>query len=277
MPSELLFAINHITCPRLRYDELLQLAGALGCQAVQLRNDLGRPLFDGDAPALVKQKLDDAGLRLLSLAEVKRFNDTHGDRVEQAKRLIDIAVACGAEAVSLIPTNDADFQPDANRRRDNLKAILEQLAGPIADAGLRGMVEPLGFSISSLRSKAEAVAVIDELDLWQVYRLVHDSFHHYLAGEANVYPQHTGILEISGVVDHSVGADRLADGHRVLVTADDRLQNVEQIRALLDGGYAGCVSYECFASSVQTLADPAPALKNSMAYIRQAIEQSSRQ
>jgi 2-keto-myo-inositol isomerase len=271
MSSEISFAINHITCPTLPYDELIELAEALGCAAVQFRNDLNRPLFEGDSPALVKQKLDDAGLRMLSLAEVKRFNDSAAERIEQGKRLIDIAVRCGAEGVSLIPANDAAFQPDAHQRRANLTAILEALADPLADAGLRGMVEPLGFSISSLRTKAEAVAVIDALDLWNTYRLVHDTFHHYLAGEQRYYPQHTGILEISGVVDPNVSVEQMGDEHRILVTEDDRIQNIEQIRAMLKSGYSGCVSYECFAPSVHRLTDPKTALSQSMQYIRQML------
>ena len=238
MSNALSFSINHITCPSLRYDELIELAKSLNCTAIQLRNDLGRPLFEGDSPALVKQKLDDAGLRLLSLAEIKRFNDTEAERIDQAKRLVETAVACGAEGVSLIPTNDAAFQPTQQQRIDNLKAILATLAAPIADAGLYGMVEPLGFSISSLRTKEEAVSVINELDLWSTYRLVHDTFHHYLAGEQRYYPDHTGILEISGVVDPTVTADQMTDGHRILVTAEDRIHNIEQIQALLTASSA---------------------------------------
>lgn len=271
MAIEVSFAVNHMTFPRLRYDELILMAAKLGCAAVQFRNDLGRPLFEGDDPALVKQKLSDAGLRMLSLAEVKRFNDTAATRLEEAKRLIEIAVACGAEGISLIPTNDAAFQPDRQQRLDNLRSILETLAGPIGDAGLFGMVEPLGFGISSLRTKEEAVAVIDALDLWGTYRLVHDTFHHFLSGEQQYYPERTGILEISGVVDPHVSVDEMADGHRILVDGRDRIQNIEQVRTMLQSGYTGCVSYECFASSVHEIADPATALKESMDHIRWAL------
>ena len=271
MSTEISFAINHMTFPRLRYDELIKLAVKLGCKAVQFRNDLGRPLFEGDDPRQVRQMLEDNGLRMLSLAEVKRFNDTLPERVEQAKQLIEIAVACGAEGISLIPCNDAAFQPDPQQRRNNLRSILNALHGPIVDAGLKGMVEPLGFGISSLRTKEEAVAVIDELDMWGTYRLVHDTFHHYLSGEQRYYPAQTGIVEVSGVVDPTLNAEQMGDEHRILVDAHDRIQNVEQVRTLLKQGYSGCVSYECFARSVHETADPAAALQASLDYIRGVV------
>ncbi|MGO4139887.1 hypothetical protein ACEQ6A_36365, partial [Rhizobium brockwellii] len=50
--------------------------------------------------------------------------------------------------------------------------------------GIIGLVEPLGFEICSLRSKTEAAEEIRELGAESTFRLVHDTFHHHLAGEA---------------------------------------------------------------------------------------------
>ncbi len=51
----------------------------------------------------------------------------------------------------------------------------------------------------------------------------------------------------------------------------DRLDNLGQIRALLAGGYAGPFSFEPFSPNVHTLADPAAALADSMAFIRAGV------
>ena len=45
--------LNHMTVPIVATQHLLQLASALGCAGVELRNDLGRPLFDDDDPATI--------------------------------------------------------------------------------------------------------------------------------------------------------------------------------------------------------------------------------
>ena len=46
-------ALNHVTAPNLGWRELLDLAKRIGCSGVELRNDLDRPLFDGDDPEVV--------------------------------------------------------------------------------------------------------------------------------------------------------------------------------------------------------------------------------
>ena len=59
---------------------------------------------------------------------------------------------------------------------------------------------------------------------------MHDTFHHHLAGETEFFPERTGIVHISGVVDPDVAVDDMLDPHRVLVDDADRLENVPQIR-----------------------------------------------
>jgi 2-keto-myo-inositol isomerase len=69
------FALNQMTVARLGYAALLDLAAGLGCVGVEVRNDLPQPLFDGIDPATAGAMARDRGLRILAVAEVKRFND----------------------------------------------------------------------------------------------------------------------------------------------------------------------------------------------------------
>jgi 2-keto-myo-inositol isomerase len=102
------------------------------------------------------------------------------------------------------------------------------------------------------------------------YFMVHDTFHHALAGFGPIYPDLTGIVHVSGVKD-MIALDDMRDPHRVLVDADDVLGNVAQLRALRAAGYAGPVSYEPFAPSVHALTDARPALTASMNFIRAGL------
>jgi 2-keto-myo-inositol isomerase len=140
------------------------------------------------------------------------------------------------------------------------------LAPLLEDHGLTGLVEPLGFAESSLRFKREAVAAIDELGA-SSFRLVHDTFHHAVAGEEDIFPARTGLVHISGVDDPALPLRSLRDGHRVLVGPRDRLGTAGQLRRLLDGGYGGYVSFEPFAESVHALAGIKGALAESMAVL----------
>jgi 2-keto-myo-inositol isomerase len=69
------FALNHMTVARLSFAELVALSKTLGCVGVEVRNDLPQPLFDGMDPAEAGAFVRDNGMRLLAVAEVKRFND----------------------------------------------------------------------------------------------------------------------------------------------------------------------------------------------------------
>lgn len=247
------FALNHMTAAKASFVELLDLASALGCVGIELRNDLPQPLFDGLHPSEARARIEDKGLRLLALAEVKRFNDWSDVKRQEAAALIDLARQAGAEAVSLIPRNDG-LGLGNGERQAHLRLALRNLKPMLEDAGLIGLVEPLGFEICALRYKQEAVEAIEALNASDLFALVHDTFHHHLADGGPLFPQHTGIVHVSGVIDPALATNQMQDAHRVLVTDQDRLGNLVQVQALQAGGYRGAISFECFASSVHTSA-----------------------
>ncbi|WP_200833868.1 TIM barrel protein [Tabrizicola flagellatus] len=264
------FALNHMTVARLSFRDLVALAKRLGCVGVEVRNDLPQPLFDGMDPAEGGALLRDSGLRLLAVAEVKRFNDWSFEKEAEALALMKIARAAGAESVSLIPRND-NLGMGNGERQASLRVALKALKPMLEDHGLVGMVEPLGFEICALRFKSEAVEGIEAVGGRDRFKLVHDTFHHTLAHGGPLFPEHTGIVHVSGVVDQEVGIADMRDPHRVLVTPQDRLGNVEQIAALLAAGWSGPISFEAFSPEVHALADPGAALAKSFEVIRQGI------
>lgn len=264
------FALNHMSVARMRYADLLEAASRLGCVGVEVRNDLPQALFDGLPPAEGGAMARDRGLRLLAVAEVKRFNDWDADRRADAAALIATAAAAGAEAVALIPRNDNGGMGNGERQAA-LRLALRELRPMLDDAGIKGLVEPLGFPICALRYKAEAVEAIGDLDAGGTFRLVHDTFHHHLAGGGPLFAEATGIVHVSGVADPEPAVADMQDPHRVLVDGRDRLGNVDQLAALAEAGYRGPVSFECFAPEVHALADPVAALAESIEFLRERL------
>ena len=163
------------------------------------------------------------------------------------------------------PTTDPGA-PTASARRGcaQRSGALEPI---LADQGILGLVEPLGFATCSLRSKREAAEAIEEIGGGQRFGLVHDTFHHALAREPEVYPALTTLIHVSGVTDPTARLADLRDSHRGLVDAGDRLDAAGQIGALVADGYAGPVSFEPFAAEVHALANPARAIRASMEYL----------
>lgn len=259
-------ALNQMTVRRLDYLAFLDLAKDLGCVGVEVRNDLGRPLFDGIDPKEAGKMAQDRGLRLLGMSEVYAFNSWSDDIRAKVDTIIAAAKASGAETISLIPRNDGT-QTGNGERQANLRIALKEVLPMLEAADMVALVEPLGFGRSSLRSKEELVGVIEALDAAHRYKLVHDTFHHTLAGGGPLFPAHTGIVHISGVVDPNLSVDQMEDEHRILVDERDRLGNVDQIQALIAAGYNGAISYECFAPEIHEMTDPYAGLRRSFDFI----------
>jgi 2-keto-myo-inositol isomerase len=265
------FAINHITCPRLTYVQLADLARNLGCVGIQLRNDLGRPLFEGDQPSQVRTAVQQNGLRLLGLAEIKSFNRWSDAKLEESRVHIEIAHHAGADAVGLIPCNDGTRLEEKERLAD-LELALTELMPLLREKGMRGYVEPLGFRSCSLRLKREAVAMIEKIAGDDCFALVHDTIHHFMAAESDFFPELTGIVEISGVeIPGTVKPCDIPDSERVLVGPKDEIENLEQLRTLLDKGYSGSVSYELFSPIVQSMENIEGALKESIEFVSSSL------
>jgi 2-keto-myo-inositol isomerase len=264
------YALNHMVSPRRTFAGLAELATSLGLDQVEIRNDLdGVPISDGTPPAHIREQAESTGVRILSINALERFNDWNEARASEAAALARYARDCGAQALVLCPVNDVRYRLSESERQRNLRHALRELAPILAEAGIIGLVEPLGLAESSLRLKSNVVEAIEELELGERFRLVHDTFHHYLAGEARMFPEWTGLVHISGV-DEDLPPDRLRDEHRVLIEGSDILGNIAQIIALREG-YSGPYSFEPFAASVHAQGDIAGALEISMHRIDREI------
>ena len=267
----LTFALNHMTAPALALDGFFALTVSLGLRAVEIRNDLdGNAILDGTTPAEVKALAERHGITIVSINALQRFNEWTPARADEASELIGYASACGAKGLVLVPKNDGTGQAEGERQA-NLRDALAALKPMLDAADIVGLVEPLGFEICSLRSKREAVEAIGAVGGERTFRLVHDTFHHHLAGEPDVFADLTGLVHISGVEDPAVSVSGMRDSHRVLVGPRDRLGNLDQIRALLEAGYAGPLSFEPFSPAVHDIADPKAAVSESLAFLRANI------
>lgn len=270
------FALNHMTAPHMRIADFFACAAALGCRGVEIRNDIaGMPIADGTGAPAIRAAAKANRLTILSINALQRFNDWSEERAEEARILARTARECGAEALVLCPVNDVTFRPGEAKRIDLLRTAVAELAPILADAGVTGLIEPLGFPESSLRLKREAVEAMDAVGTQAPFKLVHDTFHHAVAGEAEMFPERTGLVHISGVEDQDRAIALLRDPDRVLVGRRDRLDNAGQMRRLDQGGYAGFFSFEPFAESVHRLADIRSAVSASIGYLTGVRDRSA--
>ncbi|WP_020394453.1 TIM barrel protein [Thiolinea disciformis] len=271
--TQVQFCLNHMTTPNLSLKDFFALSKSLGMDAVEIRNDLrNNAIMDSTPPEQVKQLAQAAGVKIVSINALQRFNAWTPAREQEALALADYAQACGSEALVLVPVNDGSGKMEGERQA-NLMTALVALKPLLAARGLIGLVEPLGFEICSQRSKQEVVDAINAVDGLNTFRMVHDTFHHHLAGENQFFPALTGLVHISGVADQGVPVSDMRDPHRVFVDSHDKLGNIEQINTLLNQGYQGYFSFELFSGDVHKLPQPAKAIQASMDYIRNGLAQ----
>jgi 2-keto-myo-inositol isomerase len=173
----------------------------------------------------------------------------------------------GAKNLILVPTNDKKFRPSIEERLDGLRVALVGLKSILKDHGLIGCVEPLGFEECSLRLKSEALAAIDDVGGAKRFKVTHDTFHHFVAGENDVFGARTGLIHVSGVVDRKHTIATMRDAQRCLVDANDMIDNKGQVKRLMADGYKGYVSFEPFAPDVHKSKQIARDLARSMDYL----------
>src|SRR3954453_980551 len=178
MATPITFALNHIVSPHRKFADFARLTRDLGITAVEIRNDLqGVEIVDGTLAEDVKAAADAAGVEILSINALQRFNEWNPTRENEAVALARYAATCGAKALVLCPVNSVDDHRSEPQRVDDLRRSLQALRPILRDHGVTGLVEPLGFEESSLRRKRVAVYAIDAVEGADTFSLVNDTFH----------------------------------------------------------------------------------------------------
>jgi 2-keto-myo-inositol isomerase len=265
------FALNQKTAPKLGFAAFLDLAAELGCVGVEPRNDLGRPLFDGIEPVRAGEMARERGLRFIALSEVYPFNDWNQDRRAAVAGLIETAQAAGAETVSFIPRVDGR-EGDGAERAKTLRVVLAEILPMLHATGVVGLVEPIGFSTSSIKFQRDATQAIEDLSADDRLGIVHDTFQHALASDPDIITRHIRLVHISGIADGSAVLTDSFDAQRVLVDESDRTDTLGQVKSLLRAGYTGPFSYECTSPLIQNIGDPRAQIEASITYLSDLLD-----
>ena len=261
------FSLNHMVAPKLGYAEFFDLASRLGVNAVEIRNDIPTALMGNKNAKMIAKLSKDKGITIINVNALQRWNQWNKAKADEAKKLAEYTALTGAKNLILVPTNDTKFKPAHEARLEGIRVALDALKSILKDHGLIGCVEPLGFVECSLRLKAEAIAAIDAVGGTKRFKVTHDAFHHFVAGEKEVFADRTGLIHVSGVTDKKRSAATMRDAQRVLVDANDMIDNRGQVQKLMAAGYKGYVSFEPFAAEVHKSKMIARELARSMDYL----------
>ena len=267
------FALNRTCAPQLPLAEFIALATSVGVSAVEIRNDIeGREFADGTPPAEVRARLDAAGLSVASVNALQRFNEWTPDRAKEAEGIISYAAKLGAPGVVLCPVHNEGHGWTDAQAEANLRDGLRHLRLILQDHGIKGYVEPLGMTGSTMKRQDMAVAAVSDVDGWDVYELCYDTFQYFRCGDTQLFPAHIGFAHMSGIARTDLTPAALTEPDRGLIYVDDRVGNIAQLRALQVAGYAGFVSMEPFNPAVQNDPDLSAHLRASLEYVASLLK-----
>lgn len=271
--GQMRFSLNHSIAPLRTIPEFLALASEVGVDAVELRDGLppgwefpeSSNVLTHD-PSDVAHMASDAGVEILSINALQQFDQWDAARAQQAHTMIEFAAAAAIDAIvlcpSVAPIGSSALPTGLPTALDNLQPMLEA-------AGVRGLIEPLGFVRSSLRFQSIVEDELAERQNPSCFGIVHDTFHHAIAGDPH-YSTHTALVHLSGVPDFGLPLEDLGDEHRVLVGPDDILKNISQVQRLKEVNNAPW-SFEPFAREVGASPRLAADLRSSLNYIRDQV------
>ena len=263
------FSINHILSPNVSINNFIKLAKNIGLKKIELRNDLSKINIKKQNPKKIAELSIKNKVKIISINALQKFNIWNKKREEELINLCNFAKKCNCESVVLVPLNNGNYT-NYNQRRKILSYSLKNISIILNDYGLLGLIEPLGFKTSSLRYKIEAIETIDSIRNNSSLRILHDTFHHYLSNEKKVFPEYTKLVHISGV-SKKIIKSKMRDKHRVMIDKNDHLENLKQIKMLINKGYKKNFSFEPFSKKIQNITDPSSIILSSMQFIKSKL------
>lgn len=270
------FCINRKIAPNLSIERFFHLVNKCGLNKVELRNDMpSRKVADELTTAHLNSLADEYDIEIVTINALQYFNlpEHSSALLQEAEEMLKQAQEIHCHGIILCPNCSANDRRSAEQKeQDTLDALL-LLAPLFKKYQITGLVEPLGFDISSLRSHLLAQSIIRKSAT--PYKIVLDTFHYYLSDinkaefDAHIDVNTIGLVHLSGVEETRLKST-LADEDRIMLSDKDKLNSKQQVRNLERLGYQGIYAFEPFSSQLNTWseADIEREIRKSIAYLQ---------
>ncbi|AKE08382.1 TIM barrel protein [Serratia liquefaciens] len=270
------FCINRKIAPNLDLEQFFSLVKKCGLNKVELRNDMpSGKVTDNLSNDQLNALAEKYGIEIVTINALGMFNllDDQAALLKNAEALLSQAQAIRSKALVLCPHCSAGDNRSEEQKKTDTLAALKLLAPLFRQYGVQGYVEPLGFGISSLRSSLLTQSLIRDSGV--PYKIVLDTFHHYLSDvtqpefDAQIQIDGIGLVHLSGVEDLRAKS-ALSDEERIMLSDKDRLESKKQVQDLERLGYTGIYAFEPFSSQLDswTAADIEREIRQSIALLQ---------
>ncbi|CNG95396.1 Predicted sugar epimerase [Yersinia thracica] len=270
------FCINRKIAPNLSIESFFRLVKKCGLNKVELRNDMpGGKVTDELSSAQLNTLTDEYGIEIVTINALQYFNlpEHRPALLKEAENMLKQAKAINCRGVILCPNCSANDRRSAEQKEQDTLDALVLLAPLFKKYQVTGLVEPLGFEISSLRSHLLTQSIIRKSAA--PYKMVLDTFHYYLSDiapaefDAHIDINTIGLVHLSGVEEARLKST-LTDEDRIMLGEQDKLNSKQQVANLERLGYQGIYAFEPFSSQLNTWseADIEREIHQSIAYLQ---------
>lgn len=252
------FCINRKIAPNLSIESFFCLVKKCGLNKVELRNDmLSGKVTDELSSAQLNALADEYEIEIVTINALQYFNlpEHRPALLKETENMLKQAKAINCRGVILCPNCSANDRRSAEQKEQDTVEALVLLAPLFKKYQVTGLVEPLGFEISSLRSHLLTQSIIHKSAA--PYKMVLDTFHYYLSDiaqaefDAHIDINTIGLVHLSGVEEARL-KHTLTDEDRIMLSEQDKLNSKQQVDNLERLGYQGIYAFEPFSSQLNT-------------------------
>lgn len=255
------FCINRKVAPGLDLKEFIHMVGDLNIKYIELRNDISgkvdnSTILDGYSPEEIKRLLDEEGIRVVDInAQGNMDLDSNLDQnIKSLGEMINIGRILGIKNILFCPVRNKE---DTRTNKEKYTQAVENIkvySQLLKENNMNGLIEPLGFNDSSLKTPWLAQDIIKETGV-DNFKLVADNFHYYLAGvsqedfNSKVDPKMVGLVHLSSVLDKK-SREELDDPDRLMPETGDIMNVFNHVKMFEDSPYDGLYSFEPFSPTL---------------------------
>lgn len=256
------FCLNRKVAPGIKLEQTVSILKELGIPNIELRNDLyGSPddstILDGlnsdDAKDLFKSnRINIETINAIGNMDKRSLID---ENISSLKEMLEMTKGMDLKNIVFCPVRSSTETRNPDQVKIEAIANVKEYSNVLKEYNVNGLIEPLGFTDSTIRTPWQAQEIIKESGV-DNFKLVADTFHYYLANvtleqfKELVDLNYVGLVHLSSVFANKK-RDDLDDQDRYMLGGDDIMKSAELAQMFESSGYRGLYAFEPFSDDLK--------------------------
>lgn len=256
------FCLNRKAAPGISLEETIPLVAGVGVTNIELRNDLygsvdNNAILDHLSGKHVADLLKDNHVSVETINAIGNMDkrDSIEDNLRSLTEMLEMSKDFSLKNIIFCPVRSKDDTRSSEQREKEAIANVKEYSKLLAKYNVGGLLEPLGFEDSTLRTPWEGQNVINKSGV-DNFKLVADTFHYYLASvtpkefEEEVDVNYIGLVHLSSVIDRKA-RNVLDDQDRYMLDKNDVMESAQWAKRFEIAGYKGLYAFEPFSDDLK--------------------------